>query len=190
MSQWWAARPGEDAEGGSDAGSGGGRWSPTEDACDEGVCPWPDCPCWPCWLPDCCCWGGAGPEGEGPCDDEEVPWAPAETGAMLVYGCVEGGLWAVGGAGEMLWGVDDGRGWPRGDAPSSGEPPRGEPGVMGAPMGVLGPLPLCAAFISFLYLDRRFWNQILIWGRRGGLEGWEGGGCSSLEEAEQDTTSS
>ena len=73
-----------------------------------------------------------------------------------------------------LWGVVEGRGWPRGEAASKGEGARGEPGVMGAPMGVEGPEPEDAAFISFLYLLRRFWNQILIWGGEEGEAGYLG----------------
>ena len=37
---------------------------------------------------------------------------------------------------------------------------RGEPGPMGAPWGVHTPPPLVADFTNFLYLLRRFWNQI------------------------------
>ena len=49
----------------------------------------------------------------------------------------------------------------RGEVVVRGEAFRGEPGPMGAPTGVQTPPPEVADLTNFLYLLRRFWNQIL-----------------------------
>lgn len=72
------------------------------------------------------------------------------------------GLW-VGG-----WMPDDGDIWPCdvGVCAIMGEPPGGgEPPGSGAPPDIMleSPPPPGPAFIIFLYLDRRFWNQIFTW---------------------------
>lgn len=64
---------------------------------------------------------------------------------------------------------------PRGDCDEGGGEPSGRPGVpagLGCESGDSssgdcgGTWPFWCAFMIFLYLLRRFWNQIFTWGRR------------------------